>query len=115
MMSSRRAVRIFEYQPARLHTKLFVIDDIVHIGSANFDIRSLYLNLELMLQIKDKAFADHMRAYVDRECGDAREVTLEEHEKASWLDRLRWSVAYFLVAVVDGSVTRRLNFGVEQP
>jgi len=108
-------VRIFEYQPAKLHTKLFVIDDIVHIGSANFDIRSLYLNLELMLQIKDQAFADHMRTYIERECADAREITLAQHEKAGWLDRLRWSAAYFLVAVVDGSVTRRLNFGVEQP
>jgi len=109
-----RKVRIFEYEPTKLHTKLFVIDDVVHIGSANFDIRSLYLNLELMLRIEDKAFADHMRAYFARECEDAHEVTLAEHSKAGWLDRLRWSLAYFLVAVVDGNVTRRLNFGVEK-
>jgi cardiolipin synthase len=109
-----RKVRLFEYQPTKLHTKLFVIDDVVHIGSANFDIRSLYLNLELMLRIEDKAFADHMRGYVAREYEDAREVTREEHAKAGWLDRLRWSLAYFLVAVVDANVTRRLNFGVEQ-
>jgi cardiolipin synthase len=109
-----RGVRIFEYQPTKLHTKLFVIDDIVHIGSANFDIRSLYLNLELMLRIEDKAFADHMRSYVAREVEDSREITPGDHARAGWLDRLRWSLAYFLVAVVDASVTRRLNFGVDQ-
>ena len=30
----------------KLHSKLLVFDDVVHIGSSNFDIRSLYLNME---------------------------------------------------------------------
>ena len=108
-----RGVQIFEYQRTKLHTKLFVIDDVVHIGSANFDVRSLFLNLEIMLRIDDKAFADHMRGYVERELADSAEIKRAAHEKASWLDRLRWGVAYWLVAVVDGKVTRRLSFGVD--
>ncbi|HEU0135581.1 MAG TPA: phosphatidylserine/phosphatidylglycerophosphate/cardiolipin synthase family protein, partial [Allosphingosinicella sp.] len=47
----RRGIQIFEYLPTKLHTKLFVVDDAVHIGSANFDMRSLFLNLEMMLRI----------------------------------------------------------------
>ena len=43
----KRGVRVYEYQPTKLHTKLFVIDGVVHIGSANFDMRSLFLNLEM--------------------------------------------------------------------
>ncbi|MDB5690875.1 MAG: phospholipase [Sphingomonas bacterium] len=109
----RRGVRIFEYQPTKLHTKLFVIDDVVHIGSANFDVRSLYLNLELMLRIEDKAFADHLHAYFDGELRQSREVTREEHRKVGTWERLKWSLAYFVVAVVDYGVTRRLNFGIE--
>ena len=54
----RRGVEIFEYQPTKLHSKLVVLDDIVHIGSSNFDIRSLYLNLEMMLRVDDAGFAD---------------------------------------------------------
>ncbi len=50
----RKRVEIYEYQPTKLHTKLFVIDDMVYIGSANYDIRSLFLNLEMMLRIDDK-------------------------------------------------------------
>ncbi|MGZ8998595.1 MAG: phospholipase D-like domain-containing protein, partial [Allosphingosinicella sp.] len=43
----KRGIRIFEYQPTKLHSKLIMIDQVVHIGSANFDLRSLYLNLEM--------------------------------------------------------------------
>jgi cardiolipin synthase len=109
-----RGVQLFEYQRAKLHTKLYVIDDVVHLGSANFDVRSLFLNLEIMLRVADKRFADHMRAYVAGEIADSNPIIAATHEKASWLDRLRWSAAYWLVAVVDGKVTRRLSFGVDR-
>ncbi|WP_232475869.1 phospholipase D-like domain-containing protein [Flavisphingomonas formosensis] len=110
----RHGVSVWEYQPVKLHTKLFVVDDIVHLGSANFDMRSLYLNLEIMLRIKDKAFADHVRAYVEGELGFSQEITREAHARANgWFNRLRWGIAYFMVAVLDYGVARRLNFGIE--
>jgi cardiolipin synthase len=109
-----RGVTLFEYQRTRLHTKLFVIDDAVHLGSANFDVRSLFLNLEIMLRVEDRTFADHMRAYVAGEIADSKAISAAAHARASWLDRLRWSFAYWLVAVVDGKVTRRLSFGVDR-
>ena len=108
----RHGISIWEYQPVKLHTKLFVVDDIVHLGSANFDMRSLYLNLEIMLRIKDKAFADHVRAYVEGELAYSREITREAHAASGWFSRLRWSLAYFMVAVLDYGVSRRLNFGI---
>ena len=49
----KRGVEIYEYVPTKLHTKLVVLDDVVHIGSSNLDIRSLYLNMELMLRVDD--------------------------------------------------------------
>ena len=107
----KRGVRVFEYQAAKLHSKLFVIDDVVHIGSANFDIRSLYLNCELMLRIEDKAFADALRAHVAHEIADSREITHAAHRATRVIDRVRWTFAYFMVAIVDGNVSRRLNFG----
>ena len=109
-----RGVEVFEYQPQKLHTKLFVIDNVVHIGSANFDVRSLFLNLEIMLRIEDQAFADHMRAYFEGEMADSHQIRPANHERAGWLTRLRWALAYYLMAVVDASVTRRLSFGVDR-
>ncbi|WP_380872850.1 phosphatidylserine/phosphatidylglycerophosphate/cardiolipin synthase family protein [Sphingomonas sp. DBB INV C78] len=111
----KRGVEVYEFQPSKLHTKLIIVDDIVYIGSANFDMRSLYVNLEVMLRIEDRAFADHLRAYVDGECAQSEQVTEDAHRRAGgWLSRLRWGLAYYLLAVVDVRLTRRLNFGVGQ-
>ena len=108
----RKGVRIFEYQPAKLHTKLFVIDDAVHIGSANFDIRSLFLNMELMLRVEDKIFAARLRALFDHEVRDSVEIRLEDMTGwGSGLARARHALAYFLVSTVDFTVSRRLNLG----
>ncbi|HEY0412902.1 MAG TPA: phosphatidylserine/phosphatidylglycerophosphate/cardiolipin synthase family protein [Allosphingosinicella sp.] len=107
----KRGVQIFEYQPTKLHTKLFVVDDVVHIGSANFDMRSLFLNLEMMLRIEDEAFAAAMRRFVDGEIAHSRPITLAEHRKQrTWFNRLRWALGYFIVAVADYRISRRLNF-----
>ncbi len=106
----RRGVRLFEYLPTKLHTKLFVIDDAVQIGSANFDMRSLFLNLEVMLRIHDPAFAAHVRAYVDGEVARSLEVTRDLHRARTgpWT-RIKQALIYFVVAVIDYRVTRRLN------
>lgn len=106
----KKGVRIFEYQPSKLHTKLFIIDDAVHIGSANFDMRSLFLNMELMLRIEDKAFANRLRALFEHEVADSLEITRAE---TGWLARARNALAYFLVSVVDYGVTRRLNIDAD--
>lgn len=111
----RRGVRLYEYAPTKLHTKLYVIDDAVHIGSANFDMRSLFINLELMLRIKDRAFADHVRRYVDGEVAQSTEVTLDGYKAATgWWQRAKQFGAYLLLAVVDPSVSRGLNFGIDE-
>jgi cardiolipin synthase A/B len=111
----RRHVAMYEYQPARLHTKLVVVDDVVHIGSSNFDYRSFYLNLEIMLRIKDAAFANSMRGYFERELKDCKRITPELHRRrANLWRRLKWAISHFLVNVMDYTVTRRLNFRVER-
>lgn len=112
----RKGVQIFEYQLTKLHTKLYVIDDAVHIGSANFDMRSLFVNLELMLRVEDRAFADHVRAYVDGEVARSEPITPDWYKRQTgWFQRLRQFGAYLLIAVIDPSVSRGLNFGIESP
>jgi cardiolipin synthase len=110
----RRGVEVYEYQRTKLHTKLIVVDDVVHIGSANFDMRSLYLNLEMMLRIEDPAFAAGMRSYVEGELEDSRRITRALHRQQRTLfNRLKWGLCYFIVATMDYNVSRRLNFGVD--
>ncbi|WP_183030019.1 phospholipase D-like domain-containing protein [Altericroceibacterium spongiae] len=105
-------VKLYEFQACKLHTKLIVLDDVVYLGSANFDMRSLYINLEIVLRIEDAALADRMRALIGQHVSASREVTPDLYQKhASPLNRLRWWVSWFLVTVVDYTVSRRLNFG----
>ena len=109
----RHGVDIFEYQPTKLHTKLIVTDDVVHIGSANFDLRSLFLNLEIMLRVEDETFARTLRGFVDAEAAQSERISRSAHSKRqTWFNRLKWALCYFVVATTDYNVTRRLNFGV---
>ncbi len=107
----RKNVEIYEYRPAKLHTKLVVVDDVVYIGSSNFDYRSFYLNLEVMLRIHDARFAAAMRAYFEGELVDCRAITprLYKRRASAWR-RVKWALSHFLVNILDYSVTRRLNF-----
>ena len=108
----RRRVEVYEYEAAKLHTKLAVVDDVVHIGSSNFDYRSFYINLEVMLRIHDAEFASAMRRYFERELADCKWITPEVHKRrASPWRRLKWAISHFLVNVADYTVTRRLNLG----
>ncbi|MEH3035279.1 MAG: phosphatidylserine/phosphatidylglycerophosphate/cardiolipin synthase family protein [Sphingomonas adhaesiva] len=111
----RRGVRVFEYLPTKLHTKLYVIDDTVWIGSANFDMRSLFINLELMLRIENRAFARHVRGYVDAEVARSQEVTLPAYVAATgWWQRAKQFVAYLVTAVADPAISRGLNWGIDE-
>lgn len=109
----RRGVEVYEYAPTKLHSKLVILDNVVHIGSSNFDIRSLYLNLEMMLRVDDPAFAAMMRAYFEQECVNSTPITRAVHKARSTVfNRVRWAASFFLVTSADYSVTRRLNLGV---
>lgn len=108
----RRGVEIYEYLPTKLHSKLMVMDDIVHIGSSNFDIRGLYLNLEMMLRVDDPRFAGMMRSYFGQEVAHSLPITPELHRKRSGLlTRLIQALSFFLVTTADYTITRRLNLG----
>jgi len=109
----KRGARIWEFSPCKLHTKLIVLDDTVYLGSANFDMRSLYINLELMLRIEDRALADRMREFVSQHLPASEEITRPLHRsRRTLLNRIRWTLSWFLVAVVDYTVSRRLNLGL---
>ena len=106
----KAGVRIWEFQPCRLHTKLIVLDDAVYLGSANFDARSLYINLEIVLYIEDAALARRLSEYVEGLLPAALEITPEVHaRRATFWNRLRWRLALFLVVAIDYTVNRRFN------
>lgn len=107
----KRGVKIAEYQPCKLHMKLIVIDDAVFIGSANFDMRSLFLNLEVMVRIEDAAFAAAVRAFIGQEAMQSRPIEWAQYQAGrTALTLAKQWISYLLVGVLDYTVTRRLNF-----
>jgi len=111
----RKRAQIWEYLPCRLHMKLIVIDDVVYVGTANFDMRSLFVNVEVMLRIADAGFAEQMRDFIAAQQTDCDVIAPKVHKaRADWLTRLRWTLAWFVVGVADYTVSRRLNFGLAE-
>lgn len=101
---------IMEYSRQMLHTKLIVADDVVWIGSANFDFRSLYINTEVALRIDDAGFADQLRTLVDLHVPWSARITRDSHRKNSPLRaRLVRLLSYFIVATIDFRLTRRFT------
>ena len=107
---------IFEYRRQKLHTKLIVIDDVAYVGSANFDMRSLFLNVELMLRIDDPAFAQAAREQVQAHVEKSSLIDQTTYQRmARPFSRLRWWFSFLLVGVLDYTVTRSLNTRRRKP
>jgi len=108
----RAGVKLFEYQPSKLHMKLLVMDDVTYIGSANLDLRSIRLNLELMIRIESAELADRMRALIDDLEADSRPIDKSWFgQYGKWSNRMRWFVSSFMLRFVDYNLSRRLNLG----
>ena len=106
--------QIYEFQPCKLHMKLMVIDDALYFGSANFDHRSIRLNLELMFRVEDAEVAEKMRCFISDLREGALHVPPKLHkERSTFLDRIKWWIGWSMVSVVDYTVSRRLNVPVD--
>ncbi|MEY3702503.1 MAG: hypothetical protein RLZZ561_123 [Pseudomonadota bacterium] len=108
----RGGAEIYEYRPARLHMKLIIADSIVYIGSANYDTRSIFLNVEIMLRVDNAGFADRMRALAQAHLPQCQKIDQHWLKQVSGrFRRLRWFLAYFLFTTIDYTITRRFNIG----
>jgi len=103
----KSGVEIFEYQPQILHAKLILIDDVVYVGSANLDQRSLNINYELMIRFESKELADQAREIFAASLKQCHHITLEEWAKSRTLwRRIKHHWAYFLLVRIDPHVAR---------
>lgn len=101
---AKSAIRVFEYLPGMLHAKLVVADDIVYVGSANFDPRSLRINFDVMLRIQDAGAATQARAIIDQIQQHARPYCISA---PGLLVRAYRRVAYAAMAWLDPLIARR--------
>jgi cardiolipin synthase len=100
-------LRVLEYQPQVLHAKLIIIDDIIYVGSANLDQRSLNINYELLVRLQDPVESARARQIFEERRKHCHEVT-RDHWKRSWSlwGRFKRRWAYFLLVRIDPLVAR---------
>ncbi|HEX5803276.1 MAG TPA: cardiolipin synthase ClsB [Azospira sp.] len=97
-------VRIFEYQPSFLHAKVAVIDgEWATVGSSNIDPFSLLLAKEANVLVRDREFAQTLRASLDQAiAAGAVELGRRAWRRLPWASRLlRWT-CYQLVRMAIG-------------
>ena len=81
-------VRIYEYQPAMMHSKTFIVDGMWgSIGSMNFDNRSLAFNNESNFVFLDSGFGAQMNATFMDDLTRSQEIVLPEFVNRPWYDR----------------------------
>ena len=82
-------VRIYEWQPTTLHAKTFVVDgEWSTIGSMNFDNRSMALNDESTLMVRDPGVGGQMIGLFLDDLQYATEITAAEFRRRPWRNRL---------------------------
>ena len=78
-------VRIYEYQPAMMHSKTFVVDGMWgSVGSMNFDNRSLAFNNESNFVFLDAPFGAMMDSVFADDLTRSQEIVLSEFVKRPW-------------------------------
>lgn len=76
-------IEVYQYQAGLLHTKSMVVDGRVSMfGTANLDMRSLWLNYELSLFIYDAEFATQLRQLQQTYIEDSKQL-----DKNTWASR----------------------------
>jgi cardiolipin synthase len=90
-------VRIYEHERTLIHQKVVVIDGLwAHVGSTNFDARSLALNEEIGVGLLDRDLARDLTQAFEHDLQSCREWTLEEWHRRPTRDRLFDGFAYLL-------------------
>jgi cardiolipin synthase A/B len=90
-------VRVYEFEPTLLHQKIVVVDSIwSHVGSTNFDSRSLALNEEVGVGILDADIASQLKQAFHADLRRSSELELARWRRRPLLERGSSWAAYQL-------------------
>ena len=93
----RAGVRVYEFEPTLLHQKIVIVDGVwSHVGSTNFDSRSLALNEEVGVGLLDKEIASQLKDAFAADLRRSSELRLERWRKRPLMARGFSWIAYQL-------------------
>jgi cardiolipin synthase len=95
---------------------MMVIDDIVYIGSANLDPRSLAINYEIMLRIRCPVLAHEAVATFERDLAQSELVPRQTWRKPSgWWRQVKERAARLIFTRLDLGLAQMLAHKGERP
>lgn len=74
----RHGIRIYEYTPGFIHSKVVMGEHCAIVGTINMDYRSFYLHYENGVWVYDEAFLQHIRKDFEDTFALSREISYEE-------------------------------------
>jgi phosphatidylserine/phosphatidylglycerophosphate/cardiolipin synthase-like enzyme len=88
-------VRIFEYQPQFMHSKVALCDSWCSIGSSNLDRWKLPMNLEANQEVVDPLFANQLKTMLENDFKNSKEIHYVQWKNRRLIFRLKewfWSI-----------------------
>ena len=92
----RAGARIFLYQESVLHARALLVDDLVILGSSNWNHRSTLHDLELDAIVNGVDTVNELAEVIREDCNDGRELSLEQTPVPAWHSWFWYLLRYWM-------------------
>ena len=97
----RLGANIYRYENGFIHSKTILVDEeVVSVGTCNFDYRSFYLNFEINLNIYNKEVANSFKTQYYKDIAISKKLTFADFKKRSIFTKVRESVFRLLSPIM---------------
>ncbi len=91
----KAGVKIYEYTPGFIHSKLFVSDDsVATVGTVNMDYRSFITHFECGVWMCDNKTVGDIKEHFNTLLLSCEEITLEKQKKLPWYTKLKREILH---------------------
>ena len=97
----RLGANIYRYENGFIHSKTILVDEeVVSVGTCNFDYRSFYLNFEINLNIYNKDVANSFKTQYYKDIAISKKLTFADFKKRSIFTKIKESVFRLLSPIM---------------
>lgn len=83
----KSGIQIFEYQPSMIHAKILITDNHVLIGSSNMNSRSLFLDLEVDVEITHQENIQKINDDFLKDLKSSKQILIDDWNQRSFFDK----------------------------
>ena len=93
----RLGANIYRYENGFIHSKTILVDEeVISVGTCNFDYRSFYLNFEINLNIYNKDVANSFKIQYYKDIAISKKLTFNDFKRRSIFTKVKESVCRLL-------------------